>query len=98
MRSRLKQKVSERRSGPIQRRRDGSVLVTPLKKRPLDPSGKKNLVHHFYYRMYPKLLIVITEQDYFLRLKDLVYGTNSRNFSMVGLETVKYLNHELPPV
>ncbi|XP_026145172.1 histone deacetylase 9-B-like isoform X2 [Carassius auratus] len=31
VRSRLKQKVSERRSGPI-RRRDGSVLVTPLKK------------------------------------------------------------------
>ncbi|XP_062871115.1 histone deacetylase 9-B isoform X2 [Trichomycterus rosablanca] len=38
VRSRLKQKVSERRSGPIQRRRDGSVLVTPPKKRPLDPS------------------------------------------------------------
>ncbi|XP_067281788.1 histone deacetylase 9-B isoform X2 [Pseudorasbora parva] len=35
VRSRLKQKVSERRSGPI-RRRDGSVLVTPLKKRTLD--------------------------------------------------------------
>ncbi|XP_076865999.1 histone deacetylase 9-B isoform X2 [Brachyhypopomus gauderio] len=38
VRSRLKQKVSERRSGPIQRRRDGSVLVTPPKKRPLEPS------------------------------------------------------------
>ncbi|XP_053468650.1 histone deacetylase 9-B isoform X2 [Ictalurus furcatus] len=38
VRSRLKQKVSERRSGPIQRRRDGSVLVTPPKKRPLDLS------------------------------------------------------------
>uniref|UniRef100_A0A673HGB3 histone deacetylase n=1 Tax=Sinocyclocheilus rhinocerous TaxID=307959 RepID=A0A673HGB3_9TELE len=35
VRSRLKQKVSERRSGPI-RRRDGSVLVTPLKKRTLE--------------------------------------------------------------
>ncbi|XP_027031577.2 histone deacetylase 9-B isoform X4 [Tachysurus fulvidraco] len=38
VRSRLKQKVSERRSGPIQRRRDGSVLVTPPKKRPLELS------------------------------------------------------------
>ncbi|XP_058610491.1 histone deacetylase 9-B isoform X2 [Onychostoma macrolepis] len=35
VRSRLKQKVSERRSGPI-RRRDGSVLVTPLRKRNLE--------------------------------------------------------------
>lgn len=35
VRSRLKQKVSERRSGPI-RRRDGSVLVTPMKKRTLE--------------------------------------------------------------
>uniref|UniRef100_A0A8C1T8R0 histone deacetylase n=2 Tax=Cyprinus carpio TaxID=7962 RepID=A0A8C1T8R0_CYPCA len=35
VRSRLKQKVSERRSGPI-RRRDGSVLVTPLTKRTLE--------------------------------------------------------------
>uniref|UniRef100_A0A8C1VZS6 histone deacetylase n=1 Tax=Cyprinus carpio TaxID=7962 RepID=A0A8C1VZS6_CYPCA len=35
VRSRLKQKVSERRSGPI-RRRDGSILVTPLKKRTLE--------------------------------------------------------------
>ncbi|XP_065141031.1 histone deacetylase 9-B isoform X1 [Paramisgurnus dabryanus] len=32
VRSRLKQKVSERRSAPM-RRRDGSVLVTPLKRR-----------------------------------------------------------------
>ncbi|KAK1785511.1 hypothetical protein P4O66_018873 [Electrophorus voltai] len=38
VRSRLKQKVSERRSGPVQRRRDGSVLVTPPKKRPLELS------------------------------------------------------------
>ncbi|XP_030644755.1 histone deacetylase 9-B [Chanos chanos] len=36
VRSRLKQKVSERRSGPMQRRRDGSVLVTPQKKRTLE--------------------------------------------------------------
>ncbi|XP_077086168.1 histone deacetylase 9-B isoform X2 [Siphateles boraxobius] len=35
VRSRLKQKVSERRSGPI-RRRDGSVLVTPMKRRTLE--------------------------------------------------------------
>ncbi|XP_016297999.1 histone deacetylase 9-B-like [Sinocyclocheilus anshuiensis] len=35
VRSRLKQKVSERRSAAI-RRRDGSVLVTPLKKRTLE--------------------------------------------------------------
>ncbi|KAI7799223.1 putative histone deacetylase 9-B-like [Triplophysa rosa] len=35
VRSRLKQKVSERRSAPM-RRRDGSVLVTPLKKRGLE--------------------------------------------------------------
>lgn len=35
VRSRLKQKVSERRSAPM-RRRDGSVLVTPLKKRTLE--------------------------------------------------------------
>ncbi|XP_056597929.1 histone deacetylase 9-B isoform X2 [Triplophysa dalaica] len=35
VRSRLKQKVSERRSAPM-RRRDGSVLVTPLKKRSLE--------------------------------------------------------------
>ncbi|XP_016369807.1 histone deacetylase 9-B-like [Sinocyclocheilus rhinocerous] len=35
VRSRLKQKVSERRSGPIHRR-DGSILVTPLKKRTLE--------------------------------------------------------------
>ncbi|XP_066530657.1 histone deacetylase 9-B [Hoplias malabaricus] len=38
VRSRLKQKVSERRNGPMQRRRDGSVLVTPPKKRSLEPS------------------------------------------------------------
>ncbi|XP_051992180.1 histone deacetylase 9-B-like [Xyrauchen texanus] len=35
VRYRLKQKVSERRSGPI-RRREGSVLITPLKKRTLE--------------------------------------------------------------
>lgn len=40
VRSRLKQKVSERRSGPI-RRRDGSVLVTPLKKRTLELTGEQ---------------------------------------------------------
>ncbi|XP_028819146.1 histone deacetylase 9-B-like isoform X2 [Denticeps clupeoides] len=38
VRSRLKQKVSERRSGPIQRRRDGSVLVAPHRIRGLEPS------------------------------------------------------------
>ncbi|XP_049331678.1 histone deacetylase 9-B isoform X1 [Astyanax mexicanus] len=38
VRSRLKQKVSERRNGPMQRRRDGSVLVTPPKKRSMEPS------------------------------------------------------------
>ncbi|XP_012686957.1 histone deacetylase 9-B isoform X2 [Clupea harengus] len=36
VRSRLKQKVAERRSGPIPRRRDGSVLVTPHKMRALE--------------------------------------------------------------
>ncbi|XP_041933398.1 histone deacetylase 9-B [Alosa sapidissima] len=36
VRSRLKQKVAERRSGPIPRRRDGSVLVTPHKMRTLE--------------------------------------------------------------
>lgn len=44
VRSRLKQKVSERRSGPIQRRRDGSVLVTPPKKRPLELSGEEHQI------------------------------------------------------
>lgn len=41
VRSRLKQKVSERRSAPM-RRRDGSVLVTPLKKRNLELTGNNN--------------------------------------------------------
>ncbi|XP_076157291.1 histone deacetylase 9-B [Alosa pseudoharengus] len=36
VRSRLKQKVAERRSGPIPRRRDGSVLVTPHKMRTVE--------------------------------------------------------------
>uniref|UniRef100_A0AAY4DAT8 histone deacetylase n=1 Tax=Denticeps clupeoides TaxID=299321 RepID=A0AAY4DAT8_9TELE len=42
VRSRLKQKVSERRSGPIQRRRDGSVLVAPHRIRGLEPNTSAN--------------------------------------------------------
>ena len=38
LRSRLKQKVAERRSSPLLRRKDGPV-VTALKKRPLDVTG-----------------------------------------------------------
>ncbi|KAJ7424487.1 hypothetical protein WISP_28448 [Willisornis vidua] len=38
LRSRLKQKVAERRSSPLLRRKDGPV-VTALKKRPLDVAG-----------------------------------------------------------
>ncbi|XP_029104034.1 histone deacetylase 9-B isoform X2 [Scleropages formosus] len=36
VRSRLKQKVSERRSSPLMRRKDGSVVVAPYKKRALE--------------------------------------------------------------
>ena len=39
LRSRLKQKVAERRSSPLLRRKDGPV-VTALKKRPLDVTGR----------------------------------------------------------
>lgn len=39
LRSRLKQKVAERRSSPLLRRKDGPG-VTSLKKRPLDVSGE----------------------------------------------------------
>lgn len=39
LRSRLKQKVAERRSSPLLRRKD-SPLPTALKKRPLDVTGK----------------------------------------------------------
>ncbi|KAL4629731.1 histone deacetylase 9 [Arapaima gigas] len=36
VRSRLKQKVAERRSSPLMRRKDGSVVVAPYKKRALE--------------------------------------------------------------
>uniref|UniRef100_A0A4W3IY22 Histone deacetylase n=1 Tax=Callorhinchus milii TaxID=7868 RepID=A0A4W3IY22_CALMI len=39
VRSRLKQKVAERRSSPLLRRKDGSAITT-LKKRPVDVPGK----------------------------------------------------------
>nr|XP_023673485.1 histone deacetylase 9 isoform X2 [Paramormyrops kingsleyae] len=39
LRSRLKQKVAERRSSPLMRRKDGSVLMVPYKKRVLEFAG-----------------------------------------------------------
>uniref|UniRef100_A0A4W5PM42 Histone deacetylase n=1 Tax=Hucho hucho TaxID=62062 RepID=A0A4W5PM42_9TELE len=47
VRSRLKQKVAERRSSPLLRRKDGTVIST-FKKRAIEISGESTHIHHAF--------------------------------------------------